>query len=78
MTPVVGYTYERENERRKVIQVTKAGTVTFWTWWLYHDNEGKLGWTPAPRDVPPHTAKKLEWGEWAAWASEIPREKTGA
>ena len=73
MTPVVGVTYERENERRTVTRVSKAGVVTFSAAYLTHDFDGpdpsKIIWQDS--DEAPRTARKLEWLEWSAWASVV-------
>lgn len=80
MTPVVGQTYERENERRTVVKVSKAGVMTFSMAYLTHDFDGpdpsKLIWQES--DQPPRTASKREWGEWSAWASVVEKPSDGA
>jgi len=73
MTPVVGATYESENERRTVVKVSKAGVVTFSTAYLTHDFDGpdpsKLIWQP--HDQFYKRDGRREWGEWAAWATVV-------
>lgn len=80
MTPTVGATYERENERRTITKMSKAGVVTFTTAYLTHDFDGpdpaKLVWQEL--DQPPWMAGKRYWAEWSSWASVVENPPEGA
>lgn len=73
MKPTVASTYERENERRTVVKVTRTGVVEFWTSYLTHDFDGpdpsKLVWER--RDHANRKATKRDWAEWAAWSAVV-------
>lgn len=73
MKPPVGATYERENERRTVVMVTRTGSVEFWTSYLTHDFGGpdpsRLVWER--RDHANRKVTKRVWSEWVAWAEKV-------